>query len=315
MLDTGNNLLKHIAVMLMAMCFCFYANAQQPAADSLRFFDQPSQYQPARGRWVGIGLGSGYAATMGALYTTWYSDYPISRFHTFDDNNEWLQMDKVGHAGSVYYLARWTSGLVRWTGKDEKSSALLGTGAAYLFLLTVETFDGFSEKWGFSTGDIAANTIGAGLFLGQELLWKEQRISVKFSYTKSALADVRPEVFGSNLTENVLKDYNGQTYWASVNLRSFAKRSRIPAWLNVAVGYGGRGMPTAVKNGILADGTQFLDDRYRAFYLSPDIDWTKIKTEKSGLKMLFKVLNFIKIPAPALMIGTGERVGLLPFYF
>jgi hypothetical protein len=48
-------------------------------------------------------------------------------------------------------------------------------------------------------------------------------------------------VLGSSLAEQMLKDYNGQTYWLSVNLHSFYKN---PKWLNLAIGYGANGMLT-----------------------------------------------------------------------
>ena len=147
---------------------------------------------------------------------------------------------------------------------------------------------------------MVANTFGAGLYLGQDLAWSEQRITVKYSYHKDPLADVRPNIFGSTITENALKDYNGQTYWMSLNLRAFRKTSAIPAWLNLAVGYGAGGMLTAEENGVTKEGLIDPGIRYRQFYLSPDIDWTKIKTRRAGLKLLFKALNFVKIPAPAI---------------
>jgi hypothetical protein len=49
-------------------------------------------------------------------------------------------------------------------------------------------------------------------------------------------AQYRPNVLGSSLAEQILKDYNGQTYWLSVNLHSFYKGSKIPnglIWLLV----------------------------------------------------------------------------------
>jgi hypothetical protein len=291
------------------------ASAQTSDSTTLKFYDVPDEYRPARGKAVAIGLTGAYAGTMGALYVAWYNDYPMSRFHTFNDNREWLQMDKVGHAGSVYYLSRWTSGIVGWTGLPSRKSACIGTATAWVFLLGVETFDGFSDQWGFSAGDMVANTFGAGLFLGQELAWKEQRITVKYSYHKDPLADVRPNIFGSTITENALKDYNGQTYWMSVNLKAFRKSSAIPAWLNLAVGYGAGGMLTAEENGVTKEG--FIDPgiRYRQFYLSPDIDWTKIKTRRTGLKILFRALNFIKIPAPAIEYRDNGKLVLHGFYF
>ena len=41
--------------------------------------------------------------------------------------------------------------------------------------------DGYSAEWGASSGDIIANALGTGLYISQELLWKEQRITPKFS--------------------------------------------------------------------------------------------------------------------------------------
>jgi len=47
--------------------------------------------------------------------------------------------------------------------------------------------------------------------------------------------------------------------------------------------------------------------RYRQFYLSPDIDLTKIPTNKKWVATLLEVLNIIKIPMPALEVNTlGE---------
>ena len=304
-----------MVVTMMAMCFCFHLSAVEPDSADISFFRKSGQYRPERGWLVGSALGAGYVSTMTALYTTWYSDYPMGKFHAFNDNHEWLQMDKVGHAGSVYYLSRWTSGLISWTVKNDKSSALLGTGAAYLFLLTIETFDGFSEQWGFSSGDILANTAGAGIFLGQELLWSDQRMSFKFSYHKDPIADVRPGTFGRGLSENVLKDYNGQTYWLSCNLRSFLPSARIPSWLNLAFGYGAGGMIAAEKNAILDNGIIDPGTRYRQFYLSPDIDWTRIKTKSGFLKTVFRAMNFIKLPAPALEYRDSGKWILHGIYF
>ena len=35
--------------------------------------------------------------TLLGLNELWYADYQRSKFHTINDNNEWLQMDKLGH--------------------------------------------------------------------------------------------------------------------------------------------------------------------------------------------------------------------------
>jgi hypothetical protein len=182
---------------------------------------------------------------------------------------------------------------------------LYGATLGLTFLTTVEVFDGYSSQWGASLGDVAANVSGTALFVSQELLWKEQRIVPKFSFHTTPYASARPNVLGSSLSEQILKDYNGQTYWLSVNIHSFFKQSKLPKWLNIAVGYGAEGMITG-NEGLV--NTVFLpeSDRYRQFYLSFDVDLTKIKTKSNFIKTLFLVFNTVKIPAPAIEIkGSG----------
>ncbi|MDZ7614583.1 MAG: hypothetical protein U5K51_13455 [Flavobacteriaceae bacterium] len=66
---------------------------------------------------------------------------------------------------------------------------------------------------------------------------------MKFSYNATAYPEIYPDKLGSNSLEQVFKDYNGQTYWFSVNLWSFFKESKIPRWLNISLGYGAEGLP------------------------------------------------------------------------
>src|SRR5690606_41174356 len=86
-------------------------------------------------------------------------------------------------------------------------------------------------------------------------------------------------------SEQFFKDYNGQTLWLSANLHSFLKKeSRFPAFLNLAFGYGADGMTGAFSNATNYQGNIIPEfTRCRQFYLAPDIDLTKIKTNSSVL--------------------------------
>ncbi len=53
---------------------------------------------------------------------------------------------------------------------------------------------------------------------------------------------------------------------------------------------------------------------YRQYYLSMDIDLTKIKTRRKFVKTLGFLMNSVKIPAPALQISKNG-VDFKPFYF
>jgi hypothetical protein len=101
---------------------------------------------------------------------------------------------------------------------------------------------------------------------------------------------------GDSYLEQALKDYNGQTYWLSANVWSFAKDSNFPKWLNIAFGFGADGL----LYGEDSPSNQFSQNPFRQFYLSFDIDLVKIPTKSKFLKSVFSVINFIKIPAPAL---------------
>lgn len=201
-----------------------------------------------------------------------------------------------------------------WAGLPKEKQLLYGSVLSLGFLTTVEVFDGFSQKWGASSGDIVANLTGAGLYVSQELLWKEQRIIPKFSFHTTKFAKLRPDALGGSFNEQLLKDYNGQTYWLSVNLHSFLKNSKIPKWFNVAVGYGGNGMITG-RDFVNSDPNLPYVKRNREFYLSFDADLSKIKTKSHFLKTIFSVVNIIKIPAPAVKLGSNGVVNFHCLYF
>lgn len=247
------------------------------------------------------------SAALIGLNQLWYADYEKSSFHFKNDNNDWLQMDKAGHVYSSYHLGRMSSEMLAWSGISKKNQLIYGAGYGFVFLTAVEIFDGYSAEWGFSWGDVAANATGTTLYISQELLWDEQRIIPKFSFHTTKYANQRPELLGESFSEQILKDYNGQTYWLSANIHSFAKASKIPKWLNVAVGYGAEGMLSSQENNLLPN-----DDRFRQFYLSFDVDLSKIETNSHFLKTIFSLFNTIKIPAPTFEINS---LGKSKFHF
>ena len=239
------------------------------------------------------------AGTLIGLNQIWYADYPKSGFRFINDNAEWLQMDKAGHVFSAYQLGRFGAESLQWSASSKKHQLLYGAGLGFAFLTAVEILDGHSAQWGASLGDVVANASGTALYVSQDLIWNEQRVTPKFSFHTTQYAQYRPAVLGSSISEQVLKDYNGQTYWLSINLHSFAKELKIPKWLNLAIGYGAEGMVTGNDYNANID-AEFNPTRYRQFYLSLDVDLTKIQTKSHFLKTIFSVLNVVKIPAPTI---------------
>lgn len=267
----------------------------------------------------------GYGGSLAVLSQAWYDAYDRTGFHTFNDSGEWLQMDKIGHGWAAYNAGKVSSAMWRWAGVQPKKAALIGGLSSTAFLTAVEFMDAHSAKWGWSWADIAANIGGSGLFIGQELLWGEQRIQYKFSfhgkkYGEAMLENRADELFGASWYERMLKDYNAQTYWLSLNLHSFLPQSQLPGWLNVAFGYGADGMYGGFRNEWDDEGTGLPIHRgdiprKRQFYLAPDVDFTKIKTNSKWLRTIFTFLNAFKFPAPTLMLDNHGSIRFYPLYF
>lgn len=248
-----------------------------------------------------------------ALDRLWYSDFDRGSFRTVNDNNNWLQMDKMGHAFAAYQFGSLGANTLNWAGVSKNNQLIYGATLGLGFLTAIEIMDGFSTEWGFSWGDMAFNAMGSGLYVGQQLLWQEQRVRLKFSYHQTSYAKLRPEVLGDGFLEELLKDYNGQTYWLSANVNSFLKSDKIPKWLNLAFGYGAEGMAAATANDTPVDLQP--DNRQRQYYLSLDIDLSRIETNSSLLRTLFDVFNLIKLPFPALEMNSQGAVKLHYIYF
>jgi len=326
-----------IAVISLLFFSMSTLNAQKKQSSS--FFAPADTLNKARTYTLIGGTSVGYAAAMIGLNAAWYSDFERKSFHLFNDWGEWNDMDKVGHLYSAYNesLILMYGGL--WAGMPRKKAMWMGVGFGALFQTSIEVLDGFSAKWGFSVGDIAFNTGGLALLAAQELAWQEQRITLKVSvhpvrYPRTTInaingegtttiADRTANLYGEKFYESFLKDYNGQTLWASANIRSFMKKedSKIPRWLNIAVGYGADNLLGGFANSWTTDDLNYTASpvdfpRRRQFYLSFDVDFTRIKTRKPFIKGLLICLNAIKFPAPTMEWNTnGGGFRFYPVYF
>lgn len=292
---------NQICLFVLFIAFGLNSNSQSVITDS-------SSLNKARLRAVIISETAIFAGSLTGLYALWYKNYPMNSFHFFNDNGEWNQMDKISHAGASYYIGKVGYEALKWSGVKEKKAIWYGGLYGSAFLLTIEILDGFSAEWGFSTGDFVANSLGSAMFISQQLAWHEQRVVFKFSSHPTDYAQYRPDLFGSNFPQRIMKDYNGWTYWLSGNISSFLpKSSGFPKWLNIAVGLGADGMTGTFDNAKTYNGKQLPDfKRSRQFYLSLDIDLTRIPTKSKTLDKLFDVIGFIKIPFPALEYNTND---------
>ena len=296
--------------VLLVLILVTYSNIVSAQPDSARVdtvLAKTPDYKLLRKIFAGqsvLYLGSIYG-----LSKSWYKN-PLKKFRIKDDTYEWLQMDKMGHVYTSYQIARHTAEIYKKTGISKKQMLIYGAISGIIFQTPIEILDGFSPDYGFSPGDMIANITGSVIYLGQIALWDEIRIQPKFSFHFTSLAAVRPELLGSNYSERWLKDYNGQTYWYSASPKSFFKNSKWPSWLCISAGYGINNMVRSGKNESIELGYR----PYRQYYLSLDIDLTKIKTRSKAIRTICFMANSIKIPAPAIQISKNG-IDFKPLYF
>ncbi len=251
-----------------------------------------------------------YAGGMSYLGFIWYKDVPRVPFQFYNDNAGYLQIDKFGHVYGAYLESYLGYHALRASGVKKTPALIFGGSLGLLLQTPIEIFDGLYEGWGFSWGDMAANTAGALLMTGQEALFDEQILQYKFSFWRSPYADMAGGYLGDNFLESFFYDYNGHSYWLSMNANRLLPGKPLPSWVNVAVGYSANGMFGEFTNRTRWGSTIIPPTpRERQLLLSLDIDWRKIPTDSPWLRALFQGLSFVKLPFPALEYSAGRFSG------
>lgn len=297
-----------LALVYLTIFITFLGNTQNS------FFSPADSLNKGRFIGVSVGVGTVWAGSMIGLSQVWYTDSEKTKWHTFDDSKDWLQMDKAGHYYTAYKLNQLTTDLFRWTGYNRTKSLWIGTGVSLGYQTTLEMLDAFNAEWGFSWSDMLANGLGTASYMTQQLIWDEERIIPKFSYYPTKYAAIRPEILGSNFTESFLKDYNGQTYWLSFSPGTFMENGKFPKWACISIGY-------SINEKLVGSEEYYLDpatgNEYfssREIMLSLDIDFSKIPVKKPWLKTLLKQFNYLKVPFPAIGLRDGKVFGSILGY-
>lgn len=270
---------------------------------------QPPPVNKKKLRNIIIGESTTYVAGMTGAYFMWYQYTPTSKFHFFDDSKEWLQMDKFGHFSSAFVLADLSYKIYGTANFQGKKALRISCLQSLFFMTSLEVYDGFSRDWGFSWSDMGFNSLGILTYYINKSTNERISIQPKFSFGKSKFAPYRPEVLGHNYVEQIFKDYNGQTYWFSINLGSLLlKQEGFLKVLNFSLGYGANGMTGGHDNPNVNEAGVFLPEfqRYRQLYFSLDLDLRKIPASNKFLRKALNVLNIIKFPFPALEISRGK---------
>lgn len=287
---------------------------------SLTVNAQNSFFEPSdslnKGRFIGVttGIAGAWGGSIVGLSQVWYDGVDKTKWHTFDDSKNWLQMDKVGHFYTAHKINQLTTDLYRWSGYDRRKSLWIGTGVSMGYQTTLEMFDAYSAEWGFSWSDMAANTLGSASYLTQQLIWDEERIIPKFSYSPSKFASIRPEILGGTFAESLLKDYNGQTYWLSFSPGTFFKNSKFPKWACISLGYSAHEKLVGSESEYVDVQSGITYHEQREYILSLDIDFSRIPAKRPWVKTLLKQFNYLKVPFPSLILRDGKLNGSLLYF-
>lgn len=294
----------------------------------LKFLTKANQYNRNRAiiyLFTSFGI---YLAFCIIFFYSWYIGYENTSFHFFDDFGMWNNIDKIGHFYGAY-LACYLSYLFgRWSGISKSKCLILSIFWAILFQFTIEIWDAFSEKWGFSIYDCLYNILGIIVFYLQYKYLSKYLFSIKLSSILRDYTDInilghqgtiqstklrRENLFGSSPFERYLKDYNSQTYWVSFNLNKLLKTVFVPQWFNIAIGYGAKNMYGGFSNkwsygNEIFSVNELNFERETTLFFAIDIDLRLCYTKTTSFNLIKNILNLIKIPSPVLELDSGGKI-------
>ena len=264
---------------------------------------------------VTSGASAAYLGSMAYLQFVWYKDHERVPFEFYNDLGGYNQIDKCGHVYGAYMESYIGFHSFLWANVSREKALLYGGCMGFFLQLPIEIWDGMYEGWGFSWSDVGANALGSLLVIGQELAFHEQIVKYKFSFSPSPYAPLSNGYLGEGFNQ-LFYDYNGHTYWLSAGINRLFKKSAIPDWVNLAVGYGAGGMFGEFDNLTQYKGVAIPEtERFRKILLSLDIDFTNIPVKNKHLKRLLNCMFMIKVPFPAIEINTKGQFRFHALYF
>ena len=166
------------------------------------------------------------AAVVGGTLALGFSDWDwgTAKFHFVDEGFFGTDtynggMDKLGHAYGTTLLADFFTWRLDRHNVENRSAALTGSIMAWGVMGMVETFDGFSQDYGFSPQDIVANTVGATFsFLRNTVPGMQEKVDFRLEYLPSGYDEgFKPH-----------SDYAGQKYVLALKLAGFEEFRESP---------------------------------------------------------------------------------------
>lgn len=237
------------------------------------------------------------AGYIGGIYVklknTWWSDQ-TRPFHAVTDFDYARNIDKMGHFyGGIVHADLIATGL-RWSGVRPGPSLLYGAGLSGIFYVAVELKDGFSPRWGFDVADLGTSLAGAAYPYLQYSFPALQDFSFKWSYIPTTESKYLKKNGGRAWVFS--DDYEGQTFWLSVNARRFmpaSVRRYWPKFLNLAAGAAAENLAEKSRGNLV-------------LLVAPDIDFEKLIPGDGDFALTVKrALNLVHPPLPAVRVSPN----------
>ena len=167
-------------------------------------------------------------------------------------------------------------------------------------MTTIEILDGFSN---FKPSDIGFNELGLVYMYFKNIILNHKFLNLSF-FHQTRFAEQRPV---GRISLNLLKDYNGQTYWISFSPNQIGVQ-QWPDWLMLSFGH-------SIRGRLKGDAPSYQGvTSHRELLFSLDLDLSKLEVKSKLLKGLCEALNTLKIPFPALIYANG-KFNARPIYF
>jgi len=232
----------------------------------------------------GLTLGVGVAVHIYQA-NAWWQDQSTE----FKFVNDWeyaLWLDKMGHFFGASLISHGLSAGFEAANLDLEKSAIYGAIGAFAFETFIEIQDGFGPQWGFSTGDLGANFLGALYTVGQYYYPTLKHIQPRVSYFPSQ------EYRNGEHQGNIIDDYAGQKYWLAFRMKELLPKSISeywPSFLMLSVGMG------------LRDWDGFGGGKQDIF-IALDFDAETLPLHGPVWQFVKNTLNYIHFPMPGIRI-------------
>lgn len=279
--------MRTAATITLLLITTISAHAGALRIDSIDVATDTARVDPIRLAIVGGASAGAFVVGHVVLNDLWWKG-ERSDFHV-TWTKDWryaLGADKLGHAVMPMIGVDIYRQAFEWTGMRRRPALWTAGSLAWLYMTYIEVRDGFSAEWGFSWGDMAANTLGVGWRVAEEYAPALRHVRWKVSYWPSSV--YRAGGYGS-----IVDDYESTFHWMSFDpevLLPAAWREPWPDWLNIAVGHSVEGIGAYDGSGS------------HAIYLSLDLDTEGLPGDSSFLRWLKRTLNYYHLPAPAIKV-------------